>query len=63
MGKKQTLNDAPFVALHDMCAVILSDEMLDMSIAGLLWFILYQESQHNIIDPHKVHFLQRLAKS
>ena len=37
MVKKETRNDAPFVALYDMHAVtiVLSDEMADVSIAGL----------------------------
>ena len=35
-------NDAPFVAFYDMRAVtfVLPDEMTDVSIAGLHWFIL-----------------------
>ena len=35
-------NDVPFVTLYDMHAVtyVLPDEMADMSIAGLQWFIL-----------------------
>ena len=38
----KTQNDAPFVAFYDMRAVtfVLPDEMEDMSIAGLQWFIL-----------------------
>ena len=37
-----TQNDAPFVAFYDMCAVtfVLPDEMKDLSITGLQWFIL-----------------------
>ena len=36
-------NDAPFVAFYDMRAVmfVLPDEMADVSIAGLQWFISY----------------------
>ena len=39
-NKKQ--NDAPFVAFYDMLAVtfVLPDEMADVSITGLQWFIL-----------------------
>ena len=39
---KKTQNDASFVAYYDMRAVtfVLSDEMADVSIAGLQWFIL-----------------------
>ena len=35
-------NDAPFVAFYNMRAVgfVLPDEMADVSIAGLQWFIL-----------------------
>ena len=35
-------NDAPFVAFYDMRAVrlVLPDEMADVSITGLQWFIL-----------------------
>ena len=38
----KTQNDAPFVAFYDMHAVtfVLPDEMADLSIAGLQWFIL-----------------------
>ena len=38
----KTQNDAPFVAFYDMHAVtfVLPDEMADVSIAGLQWFIL-----------------------
>ena len=38
----KTQNDAPFVAFYDMRAVtfVLPDEMADVSIAGLQWFIL-----------------------
>ena len=40
--KKKPQNDAPFVALYNMCAVtfVLPNEMADVSIAGLQWFIL-----------------------
>ena len=38
----KTQNDAPFVAFYDMRAVtfVPPDEMADVSIAGLQWFIL-----------------------
>ena len=38
----KTQNDAPFVAFYDMRAVtfVLLDEMADLSIAGLQWYIL-----------------------
>ena len=38
----ETQNDAPFVAFYDMRAVmfVLPEEMADVSIAGLQWFIL-----------------------
>ena len=38
---KKTQNDAPFVVFYDMRAVtfVLPDEMADVSIAGLQWFI------------------------
>ena len=38
----KTENDAPFVAFYDMRAVMFvpRDEMADVSIAGLQWFIL-----------------------
>ena len=40
--EQRTQNDAPFVAFYDMRAVtfVLLDEMADVSIAGLQWFIL-----------------------
>ena len=44
----ETQNDAPFVAFYDMCAVtfVLPDEMADVSIAGLQWFILIPRLNH-----------------
>ena len=41
----ETQNDAPFVAFCDMRAVtfVLPDEMADVSIAGLQWFILIRD--------------------
>ena len=40
--RNKTQNDAPFVAFYNMCAVtfVLPDEMADVSIAGMQWFIL-----------------------
>ena len=45
----KTQNDAPFVAFYDMRAVtfVLPDEMADVSIAGLQWFILIPRSNHS----------------
>ena len=45
MGEKEnthTQNDAPSVTFYDMLAVtfVLPDEMADVLIAGLQWFIL-----------------------
>ena len=44
-------NDAPFVAFYDMHAVtfVPPDEMADVTIAGLQWFILIPP-----IKPHGV---------
>ena len=44
----KTQNDAPFVAFYDTRAVtfVLSDEMADVSIAGLQWFILTPQVNH-----------------
>ena len=44
----ETQNDAPFVAFYDMRAVtlVLPDEMADVSIAGLQWFILIPRLNH-----------------
>ena len=45
----KTQDDAPFVPFYDMRAVtfVLPDEMADVSIAGLPWFILIPQSQAN----------------
>ena len=54
----KTQNDAPFVAFYDMRAVtfVLPDEMTDVSIAGLQWFILIPRlnhtGSHRTIDSH-----------
>ena len=47
----ETQNDAPFVAFYDMHAVtfVPPDEMADVTIAGLQWFILIPP-----IKPHGV---------
>ena len=47
----ETQNDAPFVAFYDMHAVtfVPLDEMADVTIAGLQWFILIPP-----IKPHGV---------
>ena len=44
----KTQNDAPFVAFYDMRAITfdLPDEMADVSIAGLQWFILMPRLNH-----------------
>ena len=46
-------NDAPFVAFYDMRAVtfVLPDEMADVSIAGLQWFILKPPIKPHIPSP------------
>ena len=57
-GWNKTQNYAPFVAFYDMRAVIfvLPDEMADVSIAGLQWFILKPQlnhtGSHRPIDSH-----------
>ena len=44
----KTQNDVPFVAFYDMRAVtfVPPDEMADVSIAGLQWFILIPRLNH-----------------
>ena len=44
----KTQNDAPFIAFYDMHAVtfVLPDEMADVSITGLQWFILIPRLNH-----------------
>ena len=46
----KTQNDAPFVAFYDMHAVtfVLPDEMANVSIAGLQWFILIPRLNHTV---------------
>ena len=61
----KTQNDAPFVAFHDMRAVtfFLPDEMADVTIAGLQWFILIPRlnhtESHRPIDSHSKPYLHR----
>ena len=61
----ETQNDAPFVAFYDMLAVtfVLPDEMADVSIAGLKWFILIPQLNHMgshwPIDSHSIPYLHR----
>ena len=61
----KTQNDAPFVAFYDMRAVtfVLPDEMADVSIAGLQWFILIPRlnhtRSHRQSDSRSKPFLQR----
>ena len=61
----ETQNDAPFVAFYDMRAVmfVLPDEMADVSIAGLQWFILIPQlnhtGSHRPIDSHSIPYLHR----
>ena len=45
---KKTQNDAPFITFYDMHAVmlVLPDEMADVLIAGLQWFILIPRLNH-----------------
>ena len=60
----ETQNDAPFVAFYDMRAVtfVLPDEMADVSIAGLQWFILIPRlnhtGSHRPIDSHSIPYLR-----
>ena len=59
----KTQNDAPFVAFYDMGAVtfVLPDEMANVSIAGLQWFILIPRlnhtGSHRPIDSHSIPYL------
>ena len=61
----RTQKDAPFVAFNDMRAVrfVLPDEMADVSIAGLQWFVLIpqlnQTGPHRPIDSHSIPYLHR----
>ena len=60
-----TQNDAPFVAFYKMHAVtfVLPDEMANVSIAGLQWFILIPRlnhtGSHRPIDSQFIPYLHR----
>ena len=61
----KTQNDALFVGFYDMRAVtfVLPDEMADVLITGLSWFILIPKlnhtGTHRPIDFHSKHYLHR----
>ena len=61
----KTQNGAPFVAFYDMRAVtfVLPDEMTNVSIAGLQWFILIPRlnhtGSHRPIDSHSIPYLHQ----
>ena len=62
-GTKHKKNDAPFVAFFDMRVVtfVLPDEMANVSIVGLQWFILIPRLNHTgfhrPIDSHSIPYL------
>ena len=62
---QRSQNDALFVAFYDMRAVtfVLPDEMADVSIAGLQWFILIPRlnhtGYHRPIDSHSKTYLHQ----
>ena len=64
----ETQNDAPFVAFYNMHAVrfVAPDEMADVTIAGLQWFILIPRlnhtGSHRPIDSHYILYLHRKKK-
>ena len=61
----ETQNDAPFVAFYDMHAVtfVPPDEMADVTIAGLQWFILIPPIKpHGPIDSHSKPYLHQEKK-
>ena len=64
----KTQYDAPFVAFYDMRAVtfVLPDEMADVSIAGLQWFILIPRlnhtGSHRPVDSHSIPYVHREKK-
>ena len=68
MEKKKKKNDAPFVPFYNMRAVtfVLPDEMADMLIAGLQWFILIPQlnhtGSHKPTDSHSKPYLHREKK-
>ena len=47
-NERKAQNDVPFVAFNDKRALtfVLPDEMADVSIAGLHWFVLRNRSNH-----------------
>ena len=59
----ETQNDAPFVSFYNMHAVTfdLADEMADVLIEGLKWFILIPRLNHTgshwPIDSHSIPYL------
>ena len=61
----KTQNDAPFVAFYDMRAItfVLPDEMADVLIPGLQWFILIPQlnhmGSHRPIDSHSIPYLHQ----
>ena len=61
----KTQNDAPFVAFYDMCAVtfVPPDEMADVSIVGLQWFIPIPRLNHTGSrrpnDSHSKSYIHR----
>ena len=61
----ETQNDAPSVAFYDMRVVTfaLPDEMADVSITGLQWFILIPRLNHMVshrpINAHSKPYLHR----
>ena len=65
---KKTQNDAPFVAFYDIRAVtfVLPDEMANVLIVGLQWFILIPRlnhtGSHRLIIPIPYPYLHRKKK-
>ena len=61
----ETQNDAPFVAFYNMLAVtfVPPDEMADVTITGLQWFILIPRlnhtGSHRPIDSHSIPYLHQ----
>ena len=66
---KKTQIDAPFVAFYHMPAVtsVQPDEMADVSIVGLQWFILVPQlnytRSHRPIDSHSKPYLHQAKKN
>ena len=63
-GKRKPQNDALFVAFYNMRAVtfVLPDEMADVSISGLQWFILKPHGSHMLCDSHSKPYLHSEQK-